>query len=184
MRRKSIVRVANEVVLFPQAAAWAGIDVPYQSGERGVKVYCPFGTTEHPDGGTEPAMRVYPDHGWCFAESRYFSVVSLLAEVWQVPREEAAETALDRIGWKPQDYGKRFAQAAAAPEPDEDALAAALVTWCETMFPDWRERQYDARVSRCLAHCLGLLPLVHSAGDCEIWLGAVKQAMTSVLTGT
>ena len=182
MRRKSIVRLANEKVPFPLAARWAGIEVPYEPGERGLKTWCPYGATEHPDGGAEPAMRVYPENGFCFAENRYFTVVSLLAETWQVSREQAAEAALGRIGWKSQDYRERAALTAVSQEPDEDALAQALADWCEASFPGWRQLQYDPRVSRVRARLLGLLPLVRTAGDCETWLSAAKETMASVLT--
>jgi hypothetical protein len=174
---KGIIALANEKVPFAQAAAWAGIAVIGET-ERGLKVYCPFGSVEHPDGGLEPAMRVYPDHAWCFAESRYFSVVSLLAEVWQVTREEAAAEAMSRSGYKPADYAERFTAAGnREQEPDRDALAAALVTWCEAHVPSWKTAQYEMPVARALSRCLGLLPLVRDSADCETWLTAAKQAM-------
>lgn len=182
MRRKSVITLANEKVPFPQAAQWAGIDVwDDVSPERGAKVYCPFGEVEHPDGGLEPAMRVYQDHGWCFAEDRYFTVTSLLAEVWQVSRAEAAAGALQRIGYIPPSYDELYDAAVRDPEPDEGALATALITWCAGQRDDWSTVQYVPAVARMLSRCLGLLPLVHDEADCQVWLDASKQAMQRVL---
>lgn len=176
-----LVPLANSRVPFPLAAQWAGIEVHGEPGERGAKTYCPFGDVEHPDGGREPSLRVYSDHGWCFAESRYFTVVSLLAEVWQLDREDAAAEALRRYGWKPASYAHLFAEAAREPEPDRESLAGALVIFCERSCPSWPQVRHQPLVSRQLARCLGLLPLVKSAGDCDVWLGAAKEAMSRVL---
>lgn len=184
MPEKSLAALANEKVPFPLAAQWAGIDVYDDvSAERGVKVYCPFGEVEHPDGGLEPAMRIYRDHGWCFAEGRYFTVVSLLAEVWQTSRAETAAEALRRIGYVPASYAHLFETAQRDPEPDTDALAGALVIWCEQRCQaDWTTVQYLPDVARMLARCLGLLPLVKDEADCRTWLAVSKEAMQRVLT--
>lgn len=176
-----MVRLANQKVPFPTAARWVGMSVHEGSAERGIKTWCPFGAFEHPDGGTDPAFRVYPDHGWCFAEGRYFSVVSLLAAVWELDREDAAAEALRRIGYVPADYAHLFAEGTKPPEPDTDALAAALVTWCEARYGDWKALQYEPAVAVMLSRCLGLLPLVHDEDECRTWLDGCKQAMQQVL---
>lgn len=182
-RQRSLITLANEKVPFPVAAGWAGVEVYADPGERGIKTYCPFGAVEHPDGGDEPSLRVYADHGWCFAEDRYLTVVSLLAEVWQVTREDAAAEALQRHGYVPANYAQLFDAADRDPPPDKEALAGALTAWCERTCPDWhRQATDDPVVAHQLATCLGLLPLVHTAEDCETWLGACKQAMAKVLT--
>lgn len=186
-RIKSLARLADEKVPFPLAARWAGVAVHEGSAERGIKTWCPFGAFEHPDGGAEPSFRVYPDHGWCFAEVRYFSVVTLLAAVWELDRQDAAAEALRRIGWVPVSYAHLFEQAARDPEPDADALAGALVTWCEAYCrdqggqPGWKALQYEPEVAGLLSRCLGLLPLVHTGEDCRTWLDASKRAMQQVL---
>lgn len=182
MRSKSLVVLANEKVPFPLAARWAGVEVHGEPGERGVKTWCPFGLVEHPDGGDEPAMRVYGDHGWCFAESRYFTVTGLLAEVWQLERADAAAEALRRVGWVPATYAHLFAQASREPPPDREALAGALVAWCESQSSLWPQEQYLPAVSRQLSRCLDLLPLVGTSQDCDVWLSAAKKAMRVVLT--
>jgi len=181
-RRKSLVQLANEHVPFPLAAQWAGVEVYDSPGERGVKTYCPFGEVEHPDGGLEPSLRVYQDHGWCFAETRYFTTCSLLADIWETSRTEAAEEALRRVNYRPASYAHLFEQADADPDPDMDALAQALVYWCEAHRPDWKQAQYSPVIASMLARCLGLLPLVKDAKDCDIWLSASKQAMQQVLS--
>jgi hypothetical protein len=182
MARPSLVAVANRHVPFPTACRWAGIEFYGEAQERGTKVYCPFGEFEHPDGGREPALRIYPDHGWCFAENRYFSPVSLLADVWRVSRDDAAAQALDKAGYVPADYAHLWEHAQRVPPPDRDALAQALTAFCEGVFPDWRRAQYDdPRVRTQLARCLGLLPLVETEEHCKVWLDACKRAMLQVM---
>jgi hypothetical protein len=168
-------------VPFATACRWAGIEFYGEAHERGVKVYCPFGDFEHPDGGREPALRIYHDHGWCFAESRYFSPVSLLAEVWGVSWEDAAARALDKTGYVPEDYRSQWEQVTADPAPDLAALELALDAFCAGRFRDWQTVQYHPVVSRQRAECLGILPLVRTARDCPVWLEACKKAMLQVL---
>lgn len=145
-------------------------------------MHCPLGALEHPDGGAEPAFRVYPDHGWCFACQRYFSPVSLLAVAWELDREDAAAEALRRYGWKPASYAHLWEEAQREPLPDREALAGALTAWCASQCADWRQRQYDQLVSGQLARCLSLLPLVRTRDDCGIWLEACKKAMAHYLS--
>jgi hypothetical protein len=173
---ESLPSVANRVIPFPLAAKWAGVD----AGGR-AKAHCPFGF-EHDDGGREQAFRVYPDHGWCFAEQRFFTVTSLLAAVWEVSRDDAAAEALRRYGWKPASLAHLWEGVTREPEPDRGALRAALSTWCSSRCPDWAERQYDPAAAGRLGQCFGLLPLVTSEQDCEKWLAAAKKAMAPYLT--
>ena len=176
MKKRSLAAAANEVVPFPLAASWAGVD----SGGRS-KCYCPF-PQEHDDGGAEPSLRVYRDHGYCFAEQRYLTVTSLLAAAWEVDPEDAAAKALQRYGWKPADYAHLWEEVSRVPEPDREALAKALVTWCRATCPDWDERQYGDAVSDRLARCLGLLHLVQTGQDCTTWLQACKTALRPYLS--
>lgn len=173
---ESLPALANRVIPFPVAARWAGVD----AGGR-AKTHCPFGF-EHDDGGREQALRVYPDHGYCFAEQRYFSVTSLLAAVWEVSYEDAATEALRRYGWKPASLAHLWEGVSADPAPDLDAMRAALGTWCASQCPQWDQRQYESGTSGRLAQCLGLLSLVRSEQDCEKWLAAAKKAMLPYLT--
>ncbi len=175
--KKSLVSLANEAVSFSQAAVWAGIS----PGGR-AKVRCPFGH-EHADGGAEPALRVYDTHGFCFAEQKRFTVVSLLAAIWEVDPEDAAAEALRRAGVKPADYAHLWVQVNDQTSvPDRDALEQALKLWCRTSCPDWSERQYDKLVSEKLSRCLGLLHLCHSGQDCRTWLSVSKTMMRPYLS--
>lgn len=180
-KKKSLIGIANTKIPFPLAARWAGLDVWGGDAERGVKVYCPFGEFEHPDGGKDPAMRVYADHGWCFAESRYFTVVSLLAEVWGLSKEDAAVKALDDFGWKPPTVESMWAEANREPAVDQDSLARALVIFCQTL-ADFEQRRLEGPVSDKLSQCLRLLPRVRTPEDGAKWLSACQQAMLAVLT--
>lgn len=175
MRKRSLASLANEAVPFTLAAAWVGL-----SGGRN-KHHCPFGLG-HDDGGDEPAFRVYEDHGYCFSCRRRFSVVALLAGVWEADPEDAAAEALRRVGYKPATYAHLWEQASLAVAPDTDALAAALKTWCSAHCADWETRQYSEAVAVRLARCLGLLHLVKDAPDCERWLDGCKRAMQPYLS--
>lgn len=176
MPRESLVAIADRVIPFPVAARWAGVD----AGGR-AKVHCPFGF-EHDDGGREQALRVYPDHGYCFAQQRFFTVTMLLAAVWEVTRDDAATEALRRYGWKPASYAHLWEGVMQPREPDRDALRAALAIWCSAHCADWDTRQYDDVAAGRLAQCYGLLPLVRTEQECEDWLRACKQAMAPYLS--
>jgi hypothetical protein len=174
---EKLASVADRVVPFPVAARWAGID----AGGR-AKTYCPWGSFEHDDGGREQAFRVYDDHGYCFAEQKYFTVTTLLALAWEVSREDAAVRALRDIGWRSAGYAHLWAHADRVPEPDREALRQALLLWCSGQCADWERRQMDHAPAYRLGKCLGLLPLVHTEADCVKWLAACKRAMAPYLS--
>jgi hypothetical protein len=174
-RGKSLAAIANERVPFAAACAWAGIGAGER--DRGMKVTCPAC-------GESGALRVYPGHAWCFSERRYFTPVALLAEVWEMDREEAAVKALDKIGYVPAGYAAAFENARRPPEPEREHLATALRIFCERSCPDWKTRQYDAAVAGLLARCLGLLPQVRTAEDSDRWLAACKTVMGRVLNSS
>jgi hypothetical protein len=169
--RESLTAIADRVIPFPVAARWAGVDAGGRS-----KAHCPFGF-EHDDGGREQALRVYPDHGYCFAEQRYFTVTMLLAAKWEVSREDAAAEALRRYDWRPAAWAHLWSDAVREPEPDRAALREALATWCAARCRDWPSRQYEPQAASRLARCYGLLGLVRTEEDCRRWLAACKQAM-------
>lgn len=173
---ESLVQLADRVIPFRTAARWAGID----AGGRN-KTWCPWGAFEHDDGGREQAFRVYDDHGYCFAEQKYFTVTTLLAVAWEVSREDAAVRALRDFGWRPAGYAHLWADASKPPEPDRDALREALALWCSGQCSDWADRQYEPRTAARLARCYGLLPLVRTPDDCEKWLARCKQAMSPLV---
>jgi hypothetical protein len=177
MRAVNRVALADRLVPFPEAARWAGL-FSGQARERGNKVSCPFCLD---GGGHDPAFRVYEDGGYCFAGCGAFRVTRLLAQTWGVTREEAAERALTRIGWKPPTVENLWRDALADPEPARKHLAEALSLWCGSICPLWKTRQYDPEVSRAQALCLSLLPLVRTREDCSTWLEASKEIMKPLL---
>jgi hypothetical protein len=168
---RSAIALANTHVPFEKAAAWAGVDTGTRS--RGMKAGCPMC-------GADGAFRVYPDHGYCFGERAYVTVVTLLSFIWEMEREDAALKALDKIGYVPVSYAHLWEHAQRQPEVARDMLAEALRTWCSASFPDWQARQFDPAVAGQLSRCLGLLPRVASEQDCDMWLDGCKQAMRLV----
>lgn len=169
---RPVTAVAEERVSFDLAMRWAGVDTGTRS--RGMKTACPLC-------GEDGAFRVYPDHGYCFAEQKYLGVVSLLAGKWELSREDAAQRALEKIGYVPADLAHLWADAERRPEVARGDLGDALRVWCEAQCADWSARQYDRPVAGALARCLGLLPRVRTAEDCEQWLTVCKQVMGRVL---
>ena len=61
MSQDSPVALANRRIPFATACRWAGIDVPGDVTEHGIKVHCPFEEYSHSDGGAEMAFRVFPE---------------------------------------------------------------------------------------------------------------------------
>jgi hypothetical protein len=174
MSVKSLYAIANERISFDRAMAWAGA-ASAGTRERGVKVTCP-------SCGEAGALRVYPDHGWCFAEQEYFSPVGLLARAWNMDEEPAAIRALGKIGYVPVGYAHLWEDARREPEPALDDLATALRLYCGRACPDWASRQYDEAVSGAMARCLGLLHAVRTEEDCRKWLAVSKTVMGRVLS--
>jgi hypothetical protein len=173
MPPKKLTALANEKVPFSQAATWAGLGTGAR--DRGMKATCP---SCHED----QALRVYPDHAWCFSERKWFTTVVLLSVSWDMDFAEAASEALRRVGYVASDYAGRFAEVQRVTDPARDDLAEALRTFCRGICPDWVTRQYDPGVAALLSRCLGLLPLVTDEGQCALWLAKCKQAMRKALS--
>lgn len=183
MSQLSPVALANRRIAFATAARWAGLEVPPDVPEHGIKMHCPFEDWAHSDGGRDPAFRVYPDHAWCFACGEKFSPVKLCALVWDCTQDEAARQMLERAGIADPDYRVRWQRLVDYSQPpDVDGLAFALRTWCARTYPGWRVRQLDEPVARRFAQCLGLLDRVHDGADCRVWLDGCKQVMAKVLS--
>jgi hypothetical protein len=174
LRKKPVTVIANEQVSFLTAVRWLGAGDTAR--DRGIKVTCPLC-------GERDAMRVYPDHGYCFGEQQFFSTVSLLASKWEMDREDAALEALKRIGYVPASYAHLWDEALRDPDPARDDLSAALRTWCEAHCENWRTRQYDETVAGKLARCNGLLVKVQTEEECAKWLATCKVVMGRVLPG-
>jgi predicted RNA-binding Zn-ribbon protein involved in translation (DUF1610 family) len=170
-RPPTLTDIANERVPFSLAASWLGIE----TRERGVKADCPLC-------GSAKAMRMYEDHGWCNSCRTYLSAVGLLAESWKLDRDDAAYRALDRIGYRPMEFGHLWEEASAEPEPAREELADALRVWCGANCPDWDSLQFDPEVAGMLARLLGILPKVRTRQQCAKWLAAGKTAMGRVLS--
>ncbi len=176
------VALANRRIPFAVACRWAGVEIPGDVPEHGIKIYCPFGEYSHSDGGSEAAFRVYPDHGYCFACGEAFSAVKLCALVWDCTPDEAARQMLELAGVADPEYREQWQRLVNWSQPaDVDGLAAALRVWCSRTDPQWPVRQYDSAVAAKLAECLGVLARVRTQEDCRIWLAGCKKAMAQVL---
>lgn len=170
-RPLSPVAEADRRIPFNTALSWAGKAAGTRA--RGVKGTCPLC-------GSNGGLRVYPDHGYCFSERRRISVTDLLAEAWDMEREDAALRALAAYGHVPVTLAHLWEHAQREPDVGRAQLAEALAIWCAASIPDWQARQYEPAVSAKRAACLALLPRVASAEDCGRWLAACKEAMRRV----
>lgn len=172
-----VIPLANRLVPFVSAARYAGVQLP-PAKDRGTSTHCPFGEFAHPDGGIEKAFRVYPDHGFCFAEWEAFSPVKLYARLCDVDMEHAADDLLVHHGYKPSSYEEHWqAITGWVLPPDHGVLVQALRMWLQSRYPDWITRQYDDVVADRLAQCLGLLSYVREPQDCDYWLRNAKVVM-------
>lgn len=182
--RLSLVVTANEHVPFVVAARLAGVDDVPEARATGSRAWCPFGEFSHPDGGREKALRVYYDHGFCFAEWLWLSPVRIFAMMRGLAEEEAAEQLLAQTGYQRGSYAEEWDALVSAPQvPDRSALAQALRIWLEGNFPEWGDRQYESDAAGALSGCLGLLGSVETDADCEFWLDSAKTVMTRYLGG-
>lgn len=178
----SNVALANRLGIVA-ACEMAGMDV--RTGHRrSAKLHCPFGEYSHPDGGREPAFRIYPgdsSHAWCFACQEYYSPVGLLAAVWDVTPEQAADQMLVRAGWTKPPYQEDWAAQLEPPRPDLTVIAQALQVWCESHIRDWKIRQLEDVPALWLSKCLGLLVAVSTEDEARQWLAGCQQVMAEVM---
>lgn len=179
---ESIITIANQRVDIERAAALLDIDMPLASA----KTYCPFGEIYHADGGQSRALKVYPEtnSAYCFAGCGYLNPVKLVALDKGWSEHEAAEFLLEATGYVAPTPEARWAALVVEDKPsiDQDALAAAFQLRCARLFPDWDERQFDAKVSKKLAQALSLLPKVTTEEEQEKWLTVATQAMQKVMS--
>jgi|GEM_PF-2670815 len=167
---RSLAAEADEHVPFATACSWARISAP---SPRGARDSCPKCG--------EGALKVWPDHAFCFACRAYLTVTRLLALAWELSEDDAAAQALDRIGWVPASFAHLWEDSSRQPAPDRGELERALKAWCAAAVPDWAARQYDQPVARKLSLCLGLLADVHTEADCTVWMDGCRRAMGRVL---
>jgi hypothetical protein len=161
----------------------AGMDVPRGAG-GGHKTHCPFEQFAHPDGGDDPAFRIYGDHAFCFACWQWYSPVTLCAAVWEVPRDLAAARLLDVTGFRPPSWVERFERAAEPDPPDTATLAEALRVFCAGEAGNaWDDIRADSEASSYLATCLGYLNQVTTDAAAVEWLEQAKEVMRIVIEG-
>lgn len=185
MRGKSAITVANERASVAGVLRWLGVELPEDfSIERSLKIQCPFGATDHSDGGVSPAMRLYPDtnSAYCFSCTQYFSPVSLVAKALDVTNSVAAERILQHIGHRPADLAEQWKNAVEfEPAPDKSLMADALKTFCRRVEQNWAQRQFEPKVAAALTRCLTLLDMVRTADDVTLWLTKSKRVMQRAL---
>lgn len=174
--------LANERMTMTEALTLAGTDA--YGGYTG-KIFCPFGSVMHADGGRDAAMRNYGDHAYCFAGCGSFTPVTLVQAAKDMTRDEAVEYILEQSGYVEPTWEARLAalQADAVPAVDLDLMAEVLREECRRLAPDWDTRQYEEKVSSTVARCLALLPTVKTAADARRWKEGVINVMASVLKG-
>jgi hypothetical protein len=179
-RKRRLIAAARERVPIEVACRVIGMDVPDMGELRSRKLYCPFGDTSHSDGGREPACRIFREplpHLYCWACPGYFDPVRLLQTAWDLDAEAAALRLLGETGYRETSPDDVWNESGQPPEPDRDALAAALRTYCNRVIPAWSSRQYDPDAATMLAQCLGLLIYVRTEEDSRTWLSGTKVAM-------
>ena len=150
--------------------------------DDGAKMHCPFGNLYHPDGGDDPAFRLYGNSAFCFACWQFWTPSMLCAAAWDVPEEIAAARLLDETGTRAPTWEDMW-EDATAPEPvDLSVLADALRVFCsgETQLA-WEQARMDPQVSSYLAGCLRFLDQVKDGESARLWLELAKSVMGPVL---
>ncbi len=178
----SLIWTANEKIPIALACSWAGMDVSEGEGNR--KLRCPFGEYAHSDSGSAASFRIYEDtnHAFCFACARYWSPVSLMAEVWDCARAEAADRMCKMAGITPPDWKQRWDELHQPMPPDTASLGEALKRWCARVHgPGWETEQFESGLADPLAACLGVLSLVTTDEQAAMWLDSSKLIMLSWL---
>lgn len=175
--------LANERVSILEVCRQIGLEVPDEVvlGRGSLKILCPFGDVFHPDGGSDPSFRIYSDTGtaYCFICQKYYTAVSLYAEVKGVSRNEAARSLLESVGYRPSLAD--FSLTVVEKPPDSASLGAALQLYAGRICPDWEVRQFDPEVSQALLRCLSLLPRVRTSQHVSQWLEVTKKVMRTAL---
>ncbi len=181
LRQKSWVDLANDFVQISDVLTEIGVFVPATIKEgSNKKIHCPFGFY-HSDGGLTKAMRVYTQSNtaYCFSCSKRYSPVSLLSAKLDCSWNSAAVQLLEDFGYKPKTLKERWQEATAEQltVPDTLALADALKIYCDSLTPDWNQRQLDSNISDTLNKCLDLLRAVKTDADATKWLDTTKLVM-------
>lgn len=171
-----------QTLLEDEFGIYVPIDLP-----RSWKAYCPF-SFEHPDGGTDRTLRVYPSNtAYCFALHGMMRPVRLVMMQREIPAAAAARWILEKYGLESAalPYWERMPRlvlehefrtsAGGSPVHAVEALQQALLTQ-----PGYLDRQYDPdvveEVERWLEK-LDALADVHQEGALHEWL---KEALSSI----
>ena len=182
---KNLSDEANSRVSIFLVCGWIGVDVEAKDWGSSIKTYCPFGDFFHSDRGKEPAFRVYADtnSAYCFSCKKYFSPVSLYAAARDMTNKEAAETLLEKVGYKPPSAKGLWEEVRPKEaEPDTSMLNKALRTYCQRICPTWNKKQFEPGVAEILGKCLELLDVVKTMQDSDKWLKVSKEVMRRTLT--
>ncbi len=176
----SLIDLANEQVSMWEVCRQIGMNVSDDVilGRASLKMYCPQGELYHGDGGTDPVFRVYTDTNtaFCFRCSKYWTPVSLYADIKGVSRKIAAELLLGIIGYSKPVLDQSLLLTTNK-SIDYSALAEALKIFCARACPDWEIVQLDGLVAISLNKCLELLPKVTNSDEASEWLKITKQVM-------
>lgn len=177
------VWIANEKVTIFRVLRELGFEVSDAFSKT--KVWCPFGSMNHDDGGRKRSFQVYPDTNTatCLSGCGFYRPVSLWATVHDLEPQAAAQDLLDRIGWVEPTAENRWRAALDSSQPyvDSSNLALALKTYCARVSAAWEFEQFEERVSDQLQRCFDLLPVVVTEADAEKWLRVTKEVMAQTL---
>lgn len=173
------IAVALRQVSIEDACRMIGMD---ETG--GNKLHCPFGEFEHDDMGAATAFRVYDDgHAFCFACWKRWDAVGLCAQQWECTRGEAALQMCKLAGVSVEEDWRDKWTALMQPGPvDTGSLGEALKRYCARIAgPAWQALQFEPAVRAAFADYIGLLSMVTTDADVQLWLGGAKHGMRCVI---
>lgn len=188
---QKLIDAANAVPIDRILSDFFGIAVPTNLS-KSWKAHCPFGF-EHPDGGTDRAMRVYGSNtAYCFSQHGMMTpvrMVQIQTERRQVAvaRLIASRYGLD-VGEPYWETAKRLIlthderQGAGNPSNAVQALQQAL-----NRSPTYGTRQFDPDVTKLMGEQLELLDEAIKANrpnSCRIWMRTAVKVITEALETT
>lgn len=172
-------QIANDLTTIFVAMNMCGMAVPeFDYGT--MKVDCPFDN--------ERAFRVYGESNsaYCFACSKKYTPVSLIAEHRGVSIEEAATILIEKAEregrWRPPTPEGRWEALVNQPFVfDRASEAEALKLFCARIDKNWGSTQFEPRIAVRLTRCLEALEKVGSTDDLNQWRTITRSAMKKAL---
>ena len=172
-------QIANDLTTIFSAMRMCDMNVPeFDYGT--MKVDCPFDN--------ERAFRVYGESNsaYCFACSKKYTSVGLIAEHRGLAIDDAAELLIEKAEregrWRPPTPEARWEALINQPFVfDRASESEALKLFCSRVAENWRSAQFESQIAVRLTRCLEALEKVGTIDDLNQWRTITRSAMQKAL---